>query len=97
MLFILEAMKMQFSLTSPRDGVIEKIFINNDPKKAVLGADVIFSDKVISLNDKVNKKKILFVFMIFIICFTWNPKAVHHEDIGSIPIYRVIAKIIKYY
>ena len=47
--------------------------------------------------DKVNKKKILFVFMIFIICFTWNPKAVHHEDIGSIPIYRVIAKIIKYY
>ena len=47
--------------------------------------------------DKVNKKKILFVFMIFIICFTWNPKAVHHEDIGSIPVYRVIAKIIKYY
>jgi len=26
------------------------------PKKAVLNADVIFSDKVISLNDKVNKK-----------------------------------------
>ena len=26
-------------------------------KKAVKGADVIFSDKVISLNDKVNKKK----------------------------------------
>jgi ornithine carbamoyltransferase len=35
----------------------KKIFIYNDPKKAVLGADVIFSDKVISLNDKVNKKK----------------------------------------
>ncbi len=35
----------------------KKIFINNDPKKAVFGADVIFSDKVISLNDKVNKKK----------------------------------------
>jgi len=35
----------------------KKIFIHNDPKKAVLGADVIFSDKVISLNDKVNKKK----------------------------------------
>ena len=34
-----------------------KIFIFNDPKKAVVGADVIFSDKVISLNDKVNKKK----------------------------------------
>ncbi len=35
----------------------KKIFIYNDPKKAVLGADVVFSDKVISLNDKVNKKK----------------------------------------
>ena len=35
----------------------KKIFIYNDPKKAVNGADVIFSDKVISLNDKVNKKK----------------------------------------
>jgi ornithine carbamoyltransferase len=34
-----------------------KIFVYNDAKKAVLGADVIFSDKVISLNDKVNKKK----------------------------------------
>ena len=32
------------------------LFIYNDPKKAVKGADVIFSDKVISLNDKVNKK-----------------------------------------
>ena len=35
----------------------KKIFVVNDPKKAVLNADVIFSDKVISLNDKVNKKK----------------------------------------
>ena len=34
-----------------------KIFVYNDVKKAVIGADVIFSDKVISLNDKVNKKK----------------------------------------
>ncbi len=34
----------------------KKIFIYNDPKKAVIDADVIFSDKVISLNDKVNKK-----------------------------------------
>jgi len=35
----------------------KQIFIYNDPKKAAMGADVIFSDKVISLNDKVNKKK----------------------------------------
>jgi ornithine carbamoyltransferase len=35
----------------------KKIFIYNDPINAVKGADVIFSDKVISLNDNVNKKK----------------------------------------
>ena len=34
-----------------------KITIFNDAKKAVRNADVIFSDKVISLNDKVNKSK----------------------------------------
>ena len=34
-----------------------KVYIFNDPKIAVLEADVIFSDKAISLNDKVNKKK----------------------------------------
>ena len=42
-----------------------KIFINNDPKKAVTGADVIFSDKVISMNDKVNKTKKLNHFKKF--------------------------------
>ncbi len=42
-----------------------KIFIYNDPKKAVKDADVIFSDKVISLNDKVNKKKKLNHFKKF--------------------------------
>ncbi len=35
----------------------KKIFIYNDAKKAVKRADVIFSDKVISLNDRVDKKK----------------------------------------
>ena len=35
----------------------KKIYIYHDPKKAALDADVIFSDKVISLNDKVNKKR----------------------------------------
>ena len=34
----------------------KKIFIFNDAKKAASDADIIFSDKVISLNDKVNKK-----------------------------------------
>ena len=34
-----------------------KINIFNDPKKAAKNADVVFSDKVVSLNDKVNKTK----------------------------------------
>ena len=42
-----------------------KIFIFNDPKKAAKEADVIFSDKVISMNDKVNKKKKLKHFKKF--------------------------------
>ena len=42
-----------------------KIFIYNDSKKAVTGADVIFSDKVISMNDKVNKIKKLNHFKKF--------------------------------
>ena len=33
------------------------INIFNNPKKAAMNADVIFSDKVVSLNDKVNKEK----------------------------------------
>ena len=42
-----------------------KIFILHDPKKAAKGADVIFSDKVISMNDKVNKSKKLKEFKKF--------------------------------
>jgi len=43
----------------------KKIFIYNNVKKAANNADVIFSDKVISLNDKVNKKKKLNHFKNF--------------------------------
>ena len=42
-----------------------KIFLYNDPKKAATEADVIFSDKVISMNDKVNKVKKLKYFKKF--------------------------------
>ena len=42
-----------------------KILIYNDPKKAARGADVIFSDKVISMNDKGNKLKKLKHFKKF--------------------------------
>ena len=52
----------------------KKIYIYNDPKKAVCGADVVFSDKVISLNDKVDKKKKIEQFKKFII----NNKLMKH-------------------
>ena len=45
----------------------KKVFIYNDPVKAIKNADVIFSDKVISLNDKVNKKKKINDFKNFVI------------------------------
>ena len=43
----------------------QKIYVFNDAKKAVIKADVIFTDKVISLNDKVNKKIKLSHFQSF--------------------------------
>ena len=42
-----------------------RISIHHDPKKATKGADVIFSDKVISMNDRVNKLKKLNQFKKF--------------------------------
>jgi len=51
-----------------------KITIYNDPKKAVEGADVIFSDKVISMNDRVNKKNKIKHFKKFKI----NKKLMNH-------------------
>ena len=45
----------------------KKVFIYNDPVKAIKNADVVFSDKVISLNDKVNKKKKISDFKNFVI------------------------------
>ncbi len=42
-----------------------KIYIYSSPKKAVINADVLFSDKVISINDKVNKTKKLKSFKRF--------------------------------
>ena len=44
-----------------------EVFIFTDAKNAALNADVIFSDKVISLNDKVNKKNKITNFKNFVI------------------------------
>ena len=67
---IVASVKFSFKLSigcpkkfEPRKNILDwvkknkkKVYIYNDPKKAALKADVIFSDKVISINDKVNKK-----------------------------------------
>ena len=78
---IAASIKFNFNLTigCPKDyepnssilkwlkGVKNKIFIFNNAKKAAKNADVILTDKVISINDKVNKKKKLAKFKKFII------------------------------
>ena len=43
----------------------KNIFIYKEPKKAIKNADVVFTDKVISMNDKVNKIKKLSEFKNF--------------------------------
>lgn len=37
--------------------------------------------------------KIFSFLIIFLICFSWNPKATYREDLGSIPIYRTFQKL----
>ena len=38
---------------------------------------------------KLNKYKFI---ILFLLCFSWTPKAVYHEDIGSFPLYRTLIK-----
>ena len=38
---------------------------------------------------KLNKYKFI---ILFLLCFSWTPKAVYHEDIGSFPLYRTLVK-----
>tara|TARA_A100000164_G_C21908741_1_gene774492 strand:+ start:685 stop:1617 length:933 start_codon:yes stop_codon:yes gene_type:complete len=54
----------KFILNMIKDN-FNKINIFNNSKKAVVNADVVFSDKVISLNDKVDKKRKIFKFKNF--------------------------------
>ena len=32
------------------------------------------------------------IILLILLCFTWTPKAVYHEDISSIPLYRTVVK-----
>ena len=50
---------------------------------------------VIYLKKKTNNFIKILIFII--LCLSWNPKAVYHEDLGSIPIYRAIEKMPNFY
>lgn len=55
---------------------------------------VIDYEKIINFEKIIFKEsKFLFIFFLIIICFSWTPKAVYHEDLGSIPHYRTVQKI----
>ena len=60
-------------------------------------------NKIITIKNKINfislkffeKKKFYIGIILFVLCFSWNPKAIYSDDIGSIPIYRASAKVFK--
>jgi len=62
-------------------------------------------NKIIKLNENnslikfFNKKinNLIKIIIFFILCVSWNPKAVYHEDLGSIPLYRAIEKSPNFY
>lgn len=55
------------------------------------------SKLILYFNRKIYDNKKIFLIFLFLICFSWNPKAVYHEDIGSIPIFRKLLSITNSY
>ena len=59
---------------------------------------LVLENKIFTLNLKSeNLNKTLYALFFFIICLSWNPKAVYHEDLGSLPLYRALEKFPNYY
>lgn len=56
--------------------------------------DINFKLKII--NFKNIKYNFFTILILFLLCFSWNPKAVYHEGIGSFPAYRMIVKVKKF-
>ncbi|MDA9609243.1 hypothetical protein N9S14_01835, partial [Candidatus Pelagibacter sp.] len=56
---------------------------------------IIFDYKKVDLiiDDSFFKIKKYKIVLLILLCFTWTPKAVYHEDISSFPLYRMITKI----
>lgn len=55
---------------------------------------IIFDYKKVNLllHNSLLKFKKYKVILLILLCFTWTPKAVYHEDISSFPLYRTVAK-----
>ena len=47
------------------------------------------------INNKLNNFSKILIFIV--VCLSWNPKAVYHEDLGSLPLYRAIEKMPNFY
>ncbi len=66
---------------------------------------VMLKNQVIILNQNnslikfFNKKikNVTKIIIFLIVCMSWNPKAVYHEDLGSLPLFRAIEKSNTYY
>ena len=59
---------------------------------------LILDENIFSINISNSKiRNFLYSFLFILICLSWNPKAVYHEDLGSFPIYRAIEKFPNYY
>ncbi len=59
---------------------------------------IFFDGKLFSFNfEKQKLKNFIKIIIFIIICLSWNPKAVYHEDLGSFPIYRAIEKMPNFY
>ena len=57
---------------------------------------LIFFEFKKKINQKLNKIRPKYFYIIFIVyCFTWSPKTVITDDVGSFPLYRSIYKMIK--
>mgnify|MGYP001191965907 CR=1 FL=1 len=55
---------------------------------------IINHKKLSHFEKKIFKNSKIFSFLIvFLVCFSWNPKATYREDLGSIPVYRTFQKL----
>jgi hypothetical protein len=52
---------------------------------------VIYKFKIINFENI--KYNFFSVLILILLCFSWSPKAVYHEGVGTLPAYRMVPKI----